>query len=64
MPGGRHRERAFRDPLADLLPPLHGFGPTIRIGHFEVQRRAWTDDAFEPMRDLLSGRHSRGPDTK
>lgn len=41
MPGGRHRQRAFRDALADLLPPLHGFGPTIRIGHFEVERWAW-----------------------
>lgn len=36
MPGGRHRQRAFRDALADLLPSLHGFGPTIWIADFEV----------------------------
>ena len=40
MLGVRHRQRAFRDALADLLPALHGFGPTIRIGHFEVERLA------------------------
>ena len=29
---GRHRQRAFRDALADILPPVHGYLPTLRIG--------------------------------
>jgi len=33
---GRHRQRAYRDVLADLLPPLHGFLPRARIGYFEA----------------------------
>lgn len=37
MEGGRHRQRAFRDALADLLPPVHNFLPTLRIAHFELQ---------------------------
>jgi hypothetical protein len=36
MAGGRHRQRAFRDALADLLPSLHGYAPTLRIADFEV----------------------------
>ncbi len=34
--GGRHRQRAFRDALSDVLPPDHGFLPTLRIADFEV----------------------------
>jgi len=34
---GRHKQRAFRDALADLLPSEHGFLPTLRIAHFEVE---------------------------
>lgn len=45
MENGRHRQRAFRDALADLLPPLHGWGPTIRIAHFELEPWVWRDDA-------------------
>ena len=45
MDNGRHRQRAFRDALADLLPPLHGWGPTIRIAHFELEPWVWRDDA-------------------
>ncbi len=41
MAGGRHRQRAFRDALADLLPDLYGFGPTIRIADFEVEPWIW-----------------------
>ena len=36
---GRHRQRAFRDALSDILPPSHDFAPTLRIGDFEV--RSW-----------------------
>jgi hypothetical protein len=33
---GRHRQRAFRDALADLVPAVHGWLPTLRIADFEV----------------------------
>lgn len=49
MDGGRHRQRAFRDALADLLPPLHGFAPTVRIGDFEVIPWIW-DERGAPAR--------------
>ncbi|GAA1301294.1 MAG: hypothetical protein ACTIMA_10970 [Brachybacterium tyrofermentans] len=51
---GRHRQRAFRDALADLLPPLHGWEPTLRIHHGEAQ--SWIDDVDAPgrMRELLA----------
>lgn len=35
--GGRQRQRAFRDFLADALPPLHGWLPTIRVSHLEAR---------------------------
>ncbi len=34
--GGRHQQRAFRDSIADLLSPLYGLRPTIRISDLEV----------------------------
>jgi hypothetical protein len=37
-PGGRHRQRAFRDFLADLHPPLHGWLPTLRVSDREAER--------------------------
>lgn len=30
-PGGRHRQRAFRDLLADIVPREHGWKPTVRF---------------------------------
>jgi hypothetical protein len=36
-PGGRHLQRAFRDALADLLPGVHGWAPTLRLADFEVE---------------------------
>jgi hypothetical protein len=53
-PGGRHLQRAFRDALADILPPQHGFQPTLRIADFEV--RAWlgTSSARNRMNALLN----------
>ncbi|GFM28600.1 hypothetical protein [Novosphingobium sp. PY1] len=36
MDGGRHRQRAFRDALADILPPHYGFLPTLRFAHFDI----------------------------
>ncbi len=41
MAGGRHRQRAFRDALADLLPPLYGYAPTLRIADLEVEPWIW-----------------------
>lgn len=41
MEGGRHRQWAFRDALADLLPPLHEYAPTLRIADFEVEPWIW-----------------------
>jgi hypothetical protein len=35
---GRHKQRAFRDALCDLLPPEHGFHPTARIAYFEASQ--------------------------
>lgn len=45
MGNGRHRQRAFRDALADLLPPINGWGPTIRIAAFELEPWIWRSDA-------------------
>ncbi|WP_081438754.1 hypothetical protein [Pseudofrankia asymbiotica] len=52
--GGRHLQRAFRDLLADLLPPMNGLRPTLRIGHFEVELWLSSADAQERMRLLLT----------
>jgi hypothetical protein len=54
--GGRHRQRAFRDALADTLPPIHGYLPTLRIGDFEVRSWILTPRAEDRMRELLSAR--------
>lgn len=55
--GGRHRQRAFRDALADLLPPAHGWLPTIRISDTEVTAINSAQDAVPSLRTLL---HERG----
>lgn len=54
--GGRHRQRAFRDVLCDVLPPEHGFLPTLRIGDFEVAAWLHGGDARERMAALLADR--------
>jgi hypothetical protein len=36
-PGGRHRQRAFRDFLADVLPIAHGWLPTMRVSDDEAR---------------------------
>jgi hypothetical protein len=53
---GRHRQRAFRDALADLLPPLHGFGPTLRVAEFEVASWVYGADARDRMAAFLRAR--------
>jgi hypothetical protein len=53
---GRHAQRAFRDMLADLLPPEHGLQPTLRIGDFEVLGSIYTSETEARMRKLLTAR--------
>jgi hypothetical protein len=51
--GGRHRQRAFRDALADILPLEHGFAPTLRIAYFEANTWLASEAALEKMQQLL-----------
>ena len=55
-PNGRHAQRAFRDALCDLLPPLHGYAPTLRIGEHEARSWVSRPDADARMHGLLSKR--------
>ena len=55
-PGGRHLQRAFRDALADLLPALHGWAPTLRLADFEVLDWLHADNATQQMEDLLAAK--------
>ena len=54
--GGRHRQRAFRDALADLLPQHHGFAPTLRIADFEVKPWIWERGAATRLARLIEER--------
>jgi hypothetical protein len=56
MEGGRHRQRAFRDALADLLPGVNGWAPTLRIASFEVEEWLWGRTAPSRMRELVAER--------
>lgn len=53
---GRHRQRAFRDALCDILPPVHGFLPTLRLGDFELSSWIERQEAASRMESLLSDR--------
>jgi hypothetical protein len=53
---GRHRQRAFRDALTDIVPLEHGWEPTLRIAHFEVAEWIHGTDAKQRMRVLLRQR--------
>ena len=53
---GRHQQRAFRDALADILPPDHGYLPTLRIADFEVKGWIGTASARKRMEELLEER--------
>jgi hypothetical protein len=53
---GRHRQRAFRDTLADIVPLAHGWVPTLRIGFYEVKDWLFAPDAPDRMAALLEGR--------
>lgn len=56
---GRHKQRAFRDALCDLLPPIHGFAPTLRINDLETKSWIWQSNAAARMETLLQGRLRR-----
>jgi hypothetical protein len=61
MDGGRHRQRAFRDALADLLPSVHGYAPTLRIADFEVEPWIWDSrGASTRLRLLIEERLAQG----
>jgi len=53
---GRHRQRAFRDALADLLPPEYDWRPTVRISDNEASNLAYGGDPAGGLRALLAGR--------
>jgi hypothetical protein len=53
---GRHRQRAYRDALADVLPAIHGWLPTLRIADFEVKAWIHARGAGARMAELLSVR--------
>ncbi|MET9396062.1 hypothetical protein [Kitasatospora sp. NPDC002965] len=54
--GGRHRQRAFRDTLADLLPAEHDWLPTIRISDTEVGAVLTAPDPASSLSSLLGQR--------
>jgi hypothetical protein len=56
MDGGRHRQRAFREALADLLPPIHEYAPTHRIADFEVVPWIYERGAAVRLRRLVEDR--------
>jgi hypothetical protein len=56
MEGGRHRQRAFRDAIADLLPPQFGWAPTLRVADFEVRGWMYDRNAVSRMRRLVEER--------
>lgn len=58
--GGRHRQRAFRDALVDILPTQYGYAPTLRIAHFEVEDWILGNNAENRMRVLLEDRLKTG----
>ncbi|QKW18393.1 hypothetical protein HUT16_04315 [Kitasatospora sp. NA04385] len=54
--GGRHRQRAFRDALADLLPAEHGWLPTIRVSDAEAVAVLAAPDPATALGGLLGTR--------
>ncbi|WP_168625667.1 hypothetical protein [Cryobacterium sp. BB307] len=50
--GGRHRQRAFRDFLADVLPPRYGWRPTVRFQDVEVAALLSQNNADEAISAL------------
>lgn len=54
---GRAAQRAFFDAFRDILPPLHGLNPTLRITEFEVKEIFGNNDkAKEIIKNILTKR--------
>ena len=53
---GRHRQRAYRDAVADLLPAVNGWLPTLRIADFEVVEWICGRGSRRRMEQLLAER--------
>ena len=53
---GRHRQRAFRDALTDILPSEYGFLPTLRLADFEIRDLIYKPDAQDRMENLVRTR--------
>lgn len=51
--GGRHKQRAFRDALADIVPSAHGFLPTLRLDDKDVLAWMHLTDAQDRMQRVL-----------
>lgn len=58
--GGRHRQRAFRDFLADVLPPGHGWLPTVRFADLEVNPIFASGDIRVRLRALWEAKVALG----
>jgi hypothetical protein len=56
--GGRHRQRAFRDFLADTLPIAHGWLPTMRISDDEARTVLAGSDSHAQMGQLVTAKTS------
>lgn len=59
--GGRHRQRAFRDALADLLPPEYGWLPTVRVSDTEAVAVGSASDPVKALSALLARRRVPRP---
>jgi hypothetical protein len=57
---GRHRQRAFRDALADILPRQHEYAPTLRISEYEVAGWLHSEDAGAQIEAVLAAKFGRG----
>ena len=53
---GRHRQRAFRDSLTDILPSEYGLLPTLRIADFEIRDWIHESKAQDRMEKLVESR--------
>jgi hypothetical protein len=56
--GGRHRQRAFRDFLADAVPAAYGWLPTMRISDDEARTVLAGSDPHTQMAQLVTAKTS------
>jgi len=53
---GRHRQRAFRDSLTEILPTEYGFLRTLRIADFEIRDWIHESEAQDRLKKLVESR--------